>query len=416
MIPMIISALVEASVAAGRISSFLNADELQTDAMIREDAVENIGEESVRVTNGTFTWNKNKVDNNCLKGIDFSVAKGELSCVIGRVGSGKSSFLQAIVGELHKREGEVILRGSTAYVSQQYFIMNASIRDNILFGHRYDPEFYQQTIRACALLEDFDHLPDGDETFVGEKGISLSGGQRARVTLARAVYARADIYLLDDILSAVDQHVGKHLIENVLGSQGLLAGKTRIMTTNSIPVLREADRITLIAAGQFVETGSYESVMAAKASIYDIIRHMNDNKDRKDDSSSDNMTIVGSGPSQDVSSDEDSVPELIGEQIDGMKPRRVSLRRASRSSLKRNRRKIVDVETQPVNRTTTAKEHQEQGKVCGSVTANISLLTTFRSNGLSMELTQEHATFGAWLSMLSASLYPSRRRLAVTCG
>jgi ATP-binding cassette subfamily C (CFTR/MRP) protein 1 len=246
MLPMIMTALVEASVAVGRIKSFLQADELQEDAIIREEAVSKHGEESVRVSHGTFTWNKNEENNNCLRDINFTATKGSLSCILGRVGSGKSSFLQAVLGELYKREGEVVLRGSTAYVSQQYFIMNASIRDNIIFGHRYDPEFYQRTVRACALLEDFDHLPDGDETQVGEKGISLSGGQKARVTLARAVYARADIYLLDDPLSAVDQHVGKHLIENVFGPKGVLSGKTRIMATNSIPVLREADRITLI--------------------------------------------------------------------------------------------------------------------------------------------------------------------------
>jgi ATP-binding cassette subfamily C (CFTR/MRP) protein 1 len=283
------------------------------------------------------------------------------------VGSGKSSVLQAIIGELYKREGEVVVRGTTAYVSQQYFIMNASIKDNILFGHKFDPAFYAETVRACALLEDFKHLPDGDETQVGEKGISLSGGQKARLSLARAVYARADIYLLDDPLSAVDQHVGKHLIENVFGRTGLLAGKTRIMATNSIPVLREADRVTLIAGGQFVESGTYDSVMAAKGAIYEIIRHMKDNRDKNqtDDASSDELTIIGTaGPSQDVSSEEDNVPEL---NTTAAKTRRTSLRRASHASLTRDRRKIRDEEARPERRTMVTKEHSEQGKVKWSV-------------------------------------------------
>ena len=381
---MVITAFVEATVAADRISSFLRADELQDDAVRREEAVTEHGDESVTVSHGTFTWDKNEPDNDCLKDVSFTATKGSLSCILGRVGSGKSSFLQAILGELHKREGEVVLRGSTAYVSQQYFIMNASIRENIIFGHRYDPDFYQRTVSACALLEDFQHLPDGDETQVGEKGISLSGGQKARVTLARAVYARADIYLLDDPLSAVDQHVGKHLIENVFGSKGVLSSKTRLMATNSIPVLREADRITLIqgmdpsvylsiallisTAGEFVEAGSYDSVMAAKGSIYDIIRHMKDNQDQNDDASSGELTIAPAGASQDASSDEDNIPELAV-ALGSLKSRRVSLRRASAASLRRDRRKIADEEAQAGRRTATAAETSEKGKVKWSVYA-----------------------------------------------
>ncbi|TGZ81048.1 ABC transporter family protein [Ascodesmis nigricans] len=373
MLPMVISSVVEAQVAVQRITSFLVADELQEHTVIREPAITQYGHETVRVTNGTFTWNKTDPTSNCLKNINFTVNKGSLSCIVGRVGSGKSSFLQAIVGELFKREGEVVIRGSVAYVGQQYFIMNASIRENILFGHRYDPQFYQLTIRACALLEDFDSLPDGDETQVGEKGISLSGGQKARVTLARAVYARADVYLLDDPLSAVDQHVGKHLIEHVLGRQGLLAGKTRIMATNSIPILQESDRITLIQNGEFVETGSYDAVVAAKGQIYNMIRHLKTAKQKDgDDSSSDEATVVGGAGSEQnsqyASSEEDEVPELTSAAtpLETLKPRRSSLRRASAVSLNRDRRKIMD-EEEGATRTTTAKEHQEQGKVKWSV-------------------------------------------------
>src|SRR6201996_6961589 len=147
--------------------------------------------------------------------------------------------------------------GAVAYVAQNAWIMNASVRDNILFGHRWDPQFYEKTIHACALIEDLAMLPDGDRTEVGEKGISLSGGQKARLQLARAVYARADVYLLDDILSAVDQHVGRHIINKVVGPKGLLRSKTRVLATNSIPVLKEADHIILISQGRIIERGSY---------------------------------------------------------------------------------------------------------------------------------------------------------------
>ncbi|KAL7270495.1 ATP-binding cassette glutathione S-conjugate transporter ycf1 [Rhizina undulata] len=230
-LPWVISAIVEASVAVISIRSFLAAEELQPDAVIREGEVSKFGEESLRITDGTFTWNRAEV---------------------GMVG--KSSFLQAILGNLWKVKGEVVVRGSIAYVAQQPWIMNASVRENIVFGHGFDPEFYQETIRACALLQDFDALPDGDENEVGEKGIFLSGGQKDRLTLARAVYARADIYLLDNPLSAVDQHVGRHLVDNVLGSKGILADKTRVMTTNSIHILIEAHHILLLANGQIFES------------------------------------------------------------------------------------------------------------------------------------------------------------------
>src|SRR5271168_2219670 len=150
--------------------------------------------------------------------------------------------------------------------------MNASVKENILFGHRYDPIFYAETINACALRDDFAQLPDGDETEVGERGISLSGGQKARLTLARAVYARADNYLLDDCLSAVDQHVGRHLIENVLGPNGLLRSKTRVLATNSIPVLMEADFICMIREGKVIERGTYNQLMAMKGEISSLIK------------------------------------------------------------------------------------------------------------------------------------------------
>ncbi|PQE32064.1 abc metal ion transporter protein [Rutstroemia sp. NJR-2017a WRK4] len=213
ILPMVITSIIEASVAVNRLTSFLTAEELQPDAVIVKGAIEEDGEESLSIRDGTFSWDRH-ADRNVLEDINFTANKGELTCIVGRVGAGKSSFLQVLLGDLWKVKGQVIVHGQTAYAAQQPWIMNASVKENILFGHRYDPNFYEKTVKACALTEDFAQLPDGDETEVGERGISLSGGQKARLTLARAVYARADVYLLDDCLSAVDQHVGRHLIEN----------------------------------------------------------------------------------------------------------------------------------------------------------------------------------------------------------
>ncbi len=216
VLPMVITSIIEASVAVGRLTSFLTAEEIQPDAIIVRPAVEEIGEESVVIKNGSFSWNRHE-NKPALKDINFSARKGELSCIVGRVGAGKSSFLQSILGDLWKMQGEVEVHGTVAYVAQQSWIMNATVRENIIFGYKYDSTFYEKTVKACALLDDFAQLPDGDETTVGERGISLSGGQRARLAVARAVYARADIYLLDDSLVPVDSHVVMHLKDNFLG-------------------------------------------------------------------------------------------------------------------------------------------------------------------------------------------------------
>ena len=199
-----------------------------------------------------------------LKKIDFQVPVGNIICVVGKVGSGKSSFLSAILGNFNAVNGDNIHQptsfgvfGSVAYCAQNPWIMNASVKENILFGYEYDEDFYQRTIEACELLPDLEILPDGDDTQVGEKGVSLSGGQKARLALARAVYARADVYLLDDVLSAVDAHVGQKITDQVLSkSTGLLSGKTVILATNSIPVLDLADHIYLLEHGTIVEHGT----------------------------------------------------------------------------------------------------------------------------------------------------------------
>lgn len=146
--------------------------------------------------------------------------------VIGRVGSGKSSFLSSLIGETIKSSyGELNVYGKVAYAPQIPWIQNTSVRENILFGRPYDPEFYDRVIDACSLRLDFTQLPAGDETEIGEKGINLSGGQKQRISLARCVYADVDIYLLDDTLSAVDATVAQNIFESIVGPRGLLRNK-----------------------------------------------------------------------------------------------------------------------------------------------------------------------------------------------
>jgi len=374
ILPMVITSIIEASVAVGRLTAFFTAEELQPDAVILRGAVDEQGDESISVKDGTFSWDR-YANRNALEDINFTAAKGELTCIVGRVGAGKSSFLQAILGDLWKVKGRVVIHGSTAYVAQQPWVMNASVKDNILFGHRYDSMFYEQTVKACALLEDFAQLPDGDETEVGERGISLSGGQKARLTLARAVYARADIYLLDDCLSAVDQHVGRHLIDNVFGPKGLLNGKTRVLATNSIPVLMEADYICMIREGKIIERGTYSQLMAMKGEISSLIKTAGNQESplESEASSSNSSTIIE--PEQLDDAEKEDEMEEAQERLTQLQPIRSSgygvkkrkgstttLRRASTASFKGPRGKLRD-EEEPSSRSKQSKEFSEQGKV-----------------------------------------------------
>lgn len=272
VVPMVITNIVEAQVAVARLTKFLNSLELQSDAVTRTGPVTQRGDVALSIKNGTFLWSKDK-GKVALSNINLKAKKGELSCIVGRVGLGKLSVLQAALGDLYKLDGEVTIHGKVAYVSQVPWIMNGTIKENVLFGHKYDPEFYHHVIKACALTVDLKILPKGDQTEVGEKGISLSGGQKARLSLARAVYARADVYLLDDPLLAVDEHVGRHLRQHVLGPNGLLQLKCKVLATNNIKVLLEADTIQMISDGRIIELGTFDEIMKQETSkLYNLIK------------------------------------------------------------------------------------------------------------------------------------------------
>ncbi|XP_076436012.1 ATP-binding cassette sub-family C member 5-like [Babylonia areolata] len=202
--------------------------------------------------------------------ISFTLKKGQLLGVCGSVGSGKSSLIQAILGRMDKLSGSICVGGTIAYVPQQAWIMNATARDNILFGTPYNEDRYSKVVEACALQADFASMVSGDLTEIGERGINLSGGQKQRLSMARALYSDRDIYLLDDPLSAVDIHIGRHIFTNCI--TGFLTGKSVIFVTHQLQYLPQCDDILFLKDGQVTEQGDHSSLMVLKGDYFSIMR------------------------------------------------------------------------------------------------------------------------------------------------
>ncbi|XP_017473670.1 PREDICTED: multidrug resistance-associated protein 1 isoform X3 [Rhagoletis zephyria] len=277
MLPMLISNMVQTQVSVQRINKFMNSEELDPNS-VQHDPKEC---DPLIIRKGKFSWGEGE---ETLKNIDMTVRKNTLCAVVGTVGSGKSSLIQALLGEMDKLSGRVNTVGSIAYVPQQAWIQNATVRDNILFGLEYDRKRYNRVVDACALRSDIEMLSAGDQTEIGEKGINLSGGQKQRISLARAVYSNADVYLLDDPLSAVDSHVGKHIFEEVVGPNGLLAKKTRVLVTHGITFLPQTDNIYVMKMGEISESGTYQELLARKGAFAEfIIQHLQEAAEEVED-------------------------------------------------------------------------------------------------------------------------------------
>nr|XP_003409027.1 canalicular multispecific organic anion transporter 1 [Loxodonta africana] len=258
MFPMVISSVLQASVSIERLEKYLGGDDLDTSAIRHVSNSDKV----IQFSEASFTWDRDL--ETTIRDVTLDIMPGHLVAVVGTVGSGKSSLMSAVLGEMENVHGHITIKGTIAYVPQQSWIQNGTIKDNILFGSELDEEKYQQILEACALLPDLEILPGGDLAEIGEKGINLSGGQKQRISLARATYQDADIYILDDPLSAVDAHVGKHIFNKVLGPNGLLKGKTRLLVTHSIHFLPQVDEIIVLGNGTVLEKGSYSTLLANK--------------------------------------------------------------------------------------------------------------------------------------------------------
>ncbi|KAH8167726.1 hypothetical protein CIB48_g493 [Xylaria polymorpha] len=300
LLPLVIGSVVDAWSSMKRIQDFMLSEDQEDSAAFKPE-----NENAVEISDASFTWERTPTQENDkagaagkkgapkkgnkppaktekgaetsesnsdtastlvderepfkLENLNLAIGRKELIAVIGSVGSGKTSLLAALAGDMRKTSGEVVLGASRAFCPQYAWIQNASVRKNILFGKDMKREWYKEVIKACALQPDLDMLPDGDATEIGERGITVSGGQKQRLNIARAIYFDADIVLMDDPLSAVDAHVGRHIMDNAI--LGLLKDKCRILATHQLWVLNRCDRIVWMDGGKIRAVDTFDKLM-----------------------------------------------------------------------------------------------------------------------------------------------------------
>ncbi|XP_010542532.1 PREDICTED: ABC transporter C family member 7-like [Tarenaya hassleriana] len=267
-LPDTISMIVQTKVSLNRIASFLCLDDLQRDVVEKLPESGRSCNVAVEVNNASFSWD-GLSSNPTLSDMSFRVIKGMKVAICGTVGSGKSSLLASILGEVPKLSGSVKVYGTKAYVSQSPWIQSGKVEENILFGKPMDRELYESVLEACSLKSDLEILPFRDQTVIGERGINLSGGQKQRIQIARALYQNADIYLFDDPFSAVDAHTGSHLFKGVL--MGLLSCKTVIYVTHQVEFLPAADLILVMKDGSITQAGKYDEILYSGTDFMELV-------------------------------------------------------------------------------------------------------------------------------------------------
>ncbi|NXN15001.1 MRP7 protein, partial [Indicator maculatus] len=263
--PWVLNGTLEAKVSLDRIQRFLELVDQDLEAYYALDVPSGTAA-ATEIQCAAFLWTPVEEESTMatwqLHIENLSVKKGTLLGVVGKIGSGKSSLLAAITGELIKQGGRVYicdLERGFGLATQEPWIQSTTVRENILFGREYDARLYKEVVEACALSDDLNILPAGDQTEVGENGVTLSGGQKARIALARAVYQEKELYLLDDPLAAVDAEVANHLMQKCI--LGILKHKTRILCTHRTEFLKKADALLLVDNGRIVKTGTPADIL-----------------------------------------------------------------------------------------------------------------------------------------------------------
>ncbi|XP_053685775.1 ATP-binding cassette sub-family C member 4-like [Sabethes cyaneus] len=250
--PLAVTSCAEAWVSLKRVEEFL-----MEKSVVRENGGDKLNSAvgTIELRNVSAAWPKSSFS---LRSLNWTVNNGQMWTIIGEVGSGKSSLLNLLMEELTPQEGNLSVGGTISYCSQKPWVFEGTVRENIQFVEAFDELRYREVVRVCSLERDFQLWPNGDLTVVGERGVSLSGGQKARVNLARAIYRKADVYLLDDPLSAVDAHVGNFIYKECI--ERFLEKTTRVLITHQLQCLRGLDNIIIMKDGSVQNQGSYESL------------------------------------------------------------------------------------------------------------------------------------------------------------
>ncbi|WJX74992.1 ABC transporter C member 13 [Trifolium repens] len=263
--PWVINGLIDFFISSRRLSRFLSCPEHRRkvgensscSSSFLSKQPDSLQDIAVSMQDACCSWSSSDEQalNPALDHVTLSLSKGSFVAVIGEVGSGKSCLLYSILEEMRLDHGSIYSNGSIAYVPQVPWIISGTVRDNILFGKSYHPERYADTVKACALDVDISLMVGGDMAYVGEKGVNLSGGQRARLALARVLYHDSDVIMLDDVLSAVDVQVARWILHNaILGP--LMKGKTRLLCTHNTQAISSADMIVVLDKGHLKWMGS----------------------------------------------------------------------------------------------------------------------------------------------------------------
>ncbi|KAJ3669523.1 hypothetical protein LUZ60_011473 [Juncus effusus] len=285
-------ALIQASqamISLDRLDKYLTSAELDESAVERAECHDN--KIAIEAKEGSFAWDDESDENAAgLKGINLEIRRGALTAVVGTVGSGKSSLLSCLLGEMHKIAGKVRVCGSTAYVAQTAWIQNGTIEENILFGTQMNRVRYKEVIRVCCLEKDLEMMEFGDQTEIGERGINLSGGQKQRIQLARAVYQDCDIYLLDDVFSAVDAHTGSEIFKECI--RGALKDKTIILVTHQVDFLHNVDAIFVMREGMIVQSGKYTDLIQLGSDFASLVAAHDSSMELVEQSSHSNQEIT----------------------------------------------------------------------------------------------------------------------------
>ncbi|KAL7594309.1 hypothetical protein Lser_V15G30327 [Lactuca serriola] len=300
---------IEGRVALTRVVEFLQAPELQREGKNHG----NMEDRAVVINCESISWNDDS-SKPTLVDVKLEVLTGKKVAICGEVGSGKSTLISAVLGEVPNIKGTIEVNGKVAYVSQTAWIQTGTIRDNILFGNLMDEEKYQYVITKCSLVKDIEMFSFGDQTIIGERGVNLSGGQKQRVQLARALYQDADIYLLDDPFSAVDAHTASSLFKEFI--MEALSSKTVLLVTHQVDFLPAFDDILLMEDGKIVETGTYDQLLESSKEFQNLVIALSEN------SGSDNHTADGSkqkseSPIQEIEKIKSikEIEQSVGEQL-----------------------------------------------------------------------------------------------------